>query len=125
MLPLQKELGSKRFFHEEDREMVETLLADFFLKRCFMDAIRANDANAMSNILRQLDGDRKQVMLDGAIDSLLNTPLHLAVSLRASAAVELLLREGAWSSPLNQRGDNPTEWFLIPRLSRASRLCSQ
>ena len=62
-------------------------------------------------------------MLDEPVDDKLNTLLHLAVRVRSTSAVQELLHHGAKAGLRNLRGDTPTQWFLLPRCSKAAALC--
>merc|ERR1711924_22983 len=61
--------------------------------------------------------------LDEPVDDQLNTLLHLAVRVGSTSAVQELLHHGAKAGLRNLRGDTPTQWFLLPRCSKAAAVC--
>ena len=53
---------------------------------------------------------------------MLNTPLHLAVKVRCAAIASVLLEHGASTRVCNIRGDVPTQWYMLPRMSQAANV---
>merc|ERR1712137_1179439 len=97
-------------------------MGGYLLKRCFVDGIRHEDEYEVSWVLGSLQGMQKRILLDGPIDELLNTPLHLAVQLRSTTVTKLLLAHGADPQLQNLMGDSAAQRFIFPRLSQAAAL---
>mgnify|MGYP003324477894 CR=1 FL=1 len=115
------ELREKHFLHESDRRVAENIASDYDLKSRLVDAIQAKDVDSLGTILRELDGERLQNLLDRPIDHLHNTMLHTAVTMGFEAGVQALIHHGANSSLRNLRGDLADQWFMWPRLGRAAQ----
>jgi len=119
-----QELQTKAFT-ASDRQIVKSLCANFLSKRLLVDAIRNTDASKADEILRSLNREQTRVLLNAAIDSYLNTPLHLAVSVNSPRMTALLLSYGASPYIRNQWGDTPSQKLILRRMSAAAKLCLQ
>jgi len=118
-----EELEEKVFFNEADRLTVRMLFYDYVLKRWLVDAIRQGNTCEARIILLQLSTFRRQVMLSSCADSMLNTPLHLAVNTGCVQMVRVLRDLGADPRLRNLRGDTAAQWLLVPQLRRAALAC--
>ena len=92
-------------------------------KRVLVDAILRNEQDTIRIQLVRLRDKGLLSTLDEPVDENLNTLLHLAVRVRSTSAVQELLHHGAKAGLRNLRGDTPTQWFLLPRCSKAAALC--
>merc|ERR1740123_1653730 len=91
------------------------------MKRLLADSIHRGSLQDMKRILSGLSD--LQSTLDEPVDAHLNTLLHVAVRSRSEGAAKMLLAHGARPEMRNLRGDKPTEWFALPRLGEAARVC--
>ena len=93
------------------------------LKSVLVDAILRNEQDTIRIQLVRLRDKGLLSTLDEPVDENLNTLLHLAVRVRSTSAVQELLHHGAKAGLRNLRGDTPTQWFLLPRCSKAAAVC--
>jgi len=93
--------------------MVEGIIHSFLLKRLLIDVIRSRDVAGVRNVIDELqDFSLLHTTLDQPVDSLLNTPLHIAVQVGCAGVVRVLLQHGASPALRNLRGDlaNTVVW---------------
>jgi hypothetical protein len=117
------EIGAKHFLHDSDRNVAIGIVQGFMSKRVLVDAILRNEQDTIRIQLVRLRNNGLLSTLDEPVDENLNTLLHLAVRVRSTSAVQELLHHGAKPGLRNLRGDTPTQWFLLPRCSKAAALC--
>ena len=117
------EIGAKHFLHDSDRNVAMGIVQGFMSKRVLVDAILRNEQDTIRIQLVRLRDKGLLSTLDEPVDENLNTLLHLAVRVRSTSAVQELLHHGAKAGLRNLRGDTPTQWFLLPRCSKAAALC--
>ena len=117
------EIGAKHFLHDSDRNVAMGIVQGFMSKRVLVDAILRNEQDTIRIQLVRLRDNGLLSTLDEPVDENLNTLLHLAVRVRSTSAVQELLHHGAKAGLRNLRGDTPTQWFLLPRCSKAAALC--
>merc|ERR1711924_245937 len=117
------EISAKHFLHDSDRNVALGIVQGFMSKRVLVDAILRNEQDTIRIQLGRLRDKGLLYMLDEPVDDQLNTLLHLAVRVRSTSAVQELLHHGAKAGLRNLRGDTPTQWFLLPRCSKAAALC--
>merc|ERR1719217_1655357 len=99
------------------------IVQGFMSKRLLVDAILRNEQDTIRIQLVRLRDKGLLSTLDEPVDENLNTLLHLAVRVRSTSAVQELLHHGAKAALRNLRGDTPTQWFLLPRCSKAAAVC--
>ena len=119
---LDSELPHKIFSSEADRGVVRNIVFDFLTQRNLVDAIRRQDGNAVRTVVCAIPQSRRRILLDQSIDSLLNTPLHLAVMYGCPDIAEFLIEHGSSPSLRNLRGDTPHQLWAFPRISRAAQV---
>merc|ERR1712183_985631 len=73
--------------------------------------------------LEHLKENRLLSTLDDPVDEYLNTPLHVAVTVRCASIVHELICYGAKPYLHNLRGDTPSQWWVLPRFSSAAAVC--
>ena len=105
------------------RKVAMGIVQGFMSKRVLVDAILRNEQDTIRIQLVRLRDNGLLSTLDEPVDENLNTLLHLAVRVRSTSAVQELLHHGAKAGLRNLRGDTPTQWFLLPRCSKAAALC--
>merc|ERR1712232_1280081 len=76
-------------------------------------------------ILLNVSPSRMKDLLTQTLDSSLNSPLHLSVIKDCPDVAQVLINFGADPTLRNMRGDTPSQWFGIPRISKASQICRQ
>jgi len=114
-------LPEKNFFNEADRNIVRTIVLDFYRKKRLGFAIADKQVFEVNTILSELDRDHRWALLDQSMDEAQNTALHLAVRTGCLDVVRVLLANGADPKLRNYYGDNPSQWFGWPRVRAAGR----
>merc|ERR1711957_395339 len=120
MKEFREVLKTKRFFAFSDAEVVIEIVQGYLLKRILHEAIAHKDVHELRLLLADLKGKNLQALIDEPIDAHLSTPLHCAVGLNFVDGVRELMQFGADAGIRKLQGDTPTQWFLLPRLSKAA-----
>eukprot|EP00928_Gymnodinium_smaydae_P018909 TRINITY_DN17202_c0_g1_i1.p1 TRINITY_DN17202_c0_g1~~TRINITY_DN17202_c0_g1_i1.p1 ORF type:complete len:246 (+),score=33.50 TRINITY_DN17202_c0_g1_i1:569-1306(+) len=116
----ERELTTKIFVYDSDRNDVRDIFNGFFLKAQLRDAIHQKNAPEVHRLLSEIRTNQLRHVLDQPIDRDLNTLLHLAVTRQFSEAIVALLQSGADKNLRNVAGDLPWQWKVFPRLCNAA-----
>lgn len=117
------DLEAKHFCYESDRIVAKSILDRMLNRRMLLDAVESGNLVRARHVLERLCASGLAAVLDEPVDAHLNTLLHVAVAGRREGITRLLLSFGARPDLCNSRGDRPWQWFIWPRLNRASGRC--
>eukprot|EP00928_Gymnodinium_smaydae_P087997 TRINITY_DN72158_c0_g1_i1.p1 TRINITY_DN72158_c0_g1~~TRINITY_DN72158_c0_g1_i1.p1 ORF type:complete len:604 (+),score=53.63 TRINITY_DN72158_c0_g1_i1:55-1866(+) len=118
-----QDLQQKKLYNEGDRSIIGSIVEGFLLRRLLTDAISTQNVADVERHLEHVKEKGLGAILHQAVDSSVDTFLHLAVRLPSMDIVQLLLRAGADPTLRNRYGDTPTLWYMWPRMSPGARLC--
>eukprot|EP00928_Gymnodinium_smaydae_P091647 TRINITY_DN75380_c0_g1_i1.p1 TRINITY_DN75380_c0_g1~~TRINITY_DN75380_c0_g1_i1.p1 ORF type:complete len:564 (-),score=46.22 TRINITY_DN75380_c0_g1_i1:74-1642(-) len=122
---LMKDLPSKKFYFDHDRQIAEHLISQFRLKAEICDAISAKQTGDLVQLLREVQERGFGDIMRQPVNSVQDTFLHLAVKCRFALGVDLLLDAGADPRQRNLRGDTATRFFMFPLFSLAASKCKR
>eukprot|EP00931_Biecheleriopsis_adriatica_P103875 TRINITY_DN78666_c0_g1_i1.p1 TRINITY_DN78666_c0_g1~~TRINITY_DN78666_c0_g1_i1.p1 ORF type:complete len:559 (+),score=91.73 TRINITY_DN78666_c0_g1_i1:45-1679(+) len=119
------DLSKRKFFNEDDREVVRRIVLGYLVIRQLTDAVRQGAQSEAERLLAHVKELDLLHVLHQAVDDSLDTLLHIAVQSGSKSIAKILIDAGASPEVLNYRGDRPDQWLLLPRCNEAAGFCRQ
>lgn len=117
------DLSTKKFFNEDDRPVVRSIIEGYLFVRQLTDAVRQGSADDTDRLLVRCQQKGLLSVLTQPVGDSLDTLLHIAVKAGNVEVAKLLLKAGSSCDVKNGAGDRPDQWRMLPRCNEAAATC--